>query len=86
MIAHNEIIHLELGLYKKIKIKHDKKTNKFTGNILINDENVTVLFNNYTNNIKSVKELRAFLATHPSMNFIDGTKIDEPNVIEFVIE
>ena len=86
MIAHNEIIHLELGLYKKIKIKHDKKTNKFTGNILINDENVTVLFNNYTNNIKSVKELRAFLATHPSMNFIDGTKIDEPNVIECVLE
>jgi ASC-1-like (ASCH) protein len=86
MIAHNEIIHLEKKLYGKIEIKHDKKTNIFTGNVLIHDENVIVLFEDYTENIKSVKKLREFLATHPHMNFIEGTEIDKPNVIKCIIE
>ena len=86
MVAHNSIIHLDKGLYKKIKIKHDKKTNEFKGEVLIHNENVTVIFNNNSDNINSVKKLREFLATYPHMNFIEGKEVGEPIEIECVLE
>jgi len=74
MIAHNEIIYLDKGLYKKIKIKFDDKSQKYTGTLTLN-KNINVEFEEQEKKITDLEFLKSHLSTYPPMHFINDQTI-----------